>query len=382
MRQGAKRASAIVAAICLLILGALAFAAINQIREAKRQITLANTIRQTCLATFNYESAHQCFPKASQSCVINGQEYSWATVLLPFQESSPIFSQINMNRPWNDLLNVPYVSKPLPYYVSPHESVEKDANGFGLNHFSANSDVFVLDGEPRKLDDDPKSNQVMIGEVCDGYLAWAAPGNARDIENGIKFDTRSFGSPVRPGATFGYVDGSVHFVSSDNERPSIRIVDSQEKAKSANVIVNASLLKNLPCTVHLVGPNGEAFVSFVQDDPERQYSKTTFYEIGPGIPDHWLETLKKVNHVIGVSFCKNPVSKNGIRILGEMTDLQALELGGGFQITDEDLKQLYGLENLKVLSMLDDRITEEGLAGLKTALPDCEVIDAPYLDLR
>jgi hypothetical protein len=137
-------------------------------------------------------------------------EQSWSLGLVPFMEASNLYSAIDMHRPWNDLLNAPYTAQSLHYFLSPHESISKDENGFGLIHFAATSKVFVLSGERRTFDDGLKSSDVMLGEVCDGYMAWAAPGNVRDANNGIKFDTDSFGSPVKSGAVFAYVDGLSH----------------------------------------------------------------------------------------------------------------------------------------------------------------------------
>jgi hypothetical protein len=97
-------------------------------------------------------------------------------------------------------------------------------------------------------------------------------------------------------------------------------------------------------------------------------------EVGPMIPDQWIEKLVKTNHVIGVSFRNNALSPNGVRMLGQMTELESLRLGGPMQITDEDLKHLHRLKNLKSLSIISGRFTEASLAELRMALPDCEVI--------
>lgn len=370
------RATVIGGAICLLVLGSLAILAVLQVREAARQTTMLNGLRQIGLAALNFESAYQRFPRASESQFPGGPEYSWAVDLLPFIESNTLYSEIDKRRPWDDLLNVPYTSRVYRPYLSPQESSQRDSAGFGVIHFAACDEVIVSKGAAREFDDGLSSNQFMVGEICEGYMPWAQPGNARSVETGIGFDATSFGSPGRQGAAFVLVDGSVRWVESERQRPIVRKSNRTEPAPASDPDREFKALKDLPCVVHRIRNRGLVVDVWFRDpavDGDFR-SKIAFFESGPPIPIAWIEKLQKVDGVIGISFRNNAVSSEGIQVLAGITGLEALRLGGDRLLTDDDLRQLHSLSNLRSLTILDGGFTDQAMAELKEALPDCEIL--------
>jgi type II secretory pathway pseudopilin PulG len=187
--------------LAFLLIGVLLAAllpAIEETREQARQSATKNNLRQLGLGVSNYESAHLHFPMAVETYPEHGIAYDHIVNERVFNYSSDLF-------------------------LSPHDSGSTSSKrGFGLIHYAANAKTFVSKGKPLRYDD-LDSKDILVGEICDGYCEWGAPGNARAIENGINFDGLSFGSPSpsRQGACFVHVDSSVSFVSSTNERPAI-----------------------------------------------------------------------------------------------------------------------------------------------------------------
>jgi hypothetical protein len=60
-------------------------------------------------------------------------------------------------------------------------------------------------------------------------------------------------------------------------------------------------------------------------------------------------------------------------------DCERLEqaLLDGTQVTDHGLKHLSGCKRLKVLTLLDTRVTADGVKQFRAALPDCKVTADP-----
>ena len=90
-----------------------------------------------------------------------------------------------------------------------------DAQGYGLNHYAANSRVLGGNKGLRVGDvTDGTSTTLLVGEVNAAFRPWGHPANWRDPARGINRSPYGFGGPrhVR-GALFVMVDGSVRMVS-------------------------------------------------------------------------------------------------------------------------------------------------------------------------
>ena len=62
----------------------------------------------------------------------------------------------------------------------------------------------------------------------------------------------------------------------------------------------------------------------------------------------------------------------GLGALNDLPNLQVVQLIGP-GTSDDDLKGLVGLKHLRMLDLLDTRVTDEGVAELKRALPNCKI---------
>jgi hypothetical protein len=127
---------------------------------------------------------------------------------------------IHFELPWNSPENSPLFRRPMPDLINPSLEVpSKSPDGFGLNHFAGNADVFQ--GVPKRLGD-LDGNTMLVAEVNAGFVPWAHPNNCRELNQGLREDwlqtpkTQPLGfGPVRGRGTVMMLmaDGSVREVS-------------------------------------------------------------------------------------------------------------------------------------------------------------------------
>jgi len=364
----------IVVIIVIAILIGVLLPQIARVKFEARQSLLKNNMRQMALGFLNYESSHECFPKANFDFPEHGTQYSWATEVLVFMEAGNYYESIDRRFPHDHLLNSYALSSTIPSYMNPHENILYNSKGQGLIHFSANPYVTVEEGEPMRLSDlEEGSNSVeLFGEVYDGYRAWGAPGNTRPMSSGINFDASSYGSPANQGCHFANADGSVKFVASTTERPANRI--QQPYVHPPRLPADTQTIDHLMFRNYgLNGPNRKSMLEFV---PESILNSKGGYGLkwGPAISDLDLANLAKIKYVAGVGISSyNNISNDGVRHLAAMPQLQLLKLLG-FEISDEGLAHLEQSASLKVLNIKPGSFSREALERFKAARPDCEVI--------
>jgi len=93
----------VVIAIIGVLVGLL-LPAVQQAREAARRASCRNNLKQMGLALHNYTDQHGCLPSSSTSQIDFGvwsatptqyHLHSWATMILPFVDQTPLYNQIN-----------------------------------------------------------------------------------------------------------------------------------------------------------------------------------------------------------------------------------------------------------------------------------------------
>jgi len=167
----------VVIAIIGILIGML-LPAVQQVREAARRSACMNNIKQSALASLNYESAYKHFPPGmnSQSLKGNGQPYgnsrtpkpiiphptsnnqslqiAWSVFILPFAEQNNLYNQFeSLTNDWQDdwreattsngeLL----VSSVLPMYMCPSDNSPEG----NFNQYYTHEDV-VATGLHSKL---------------------------------------------------------------------------------------------------------------------------------------------------------------------------------------------------------------------------------------
>ncbi len=97
----------VVAGLCCLgipTLIALLLPAVQMSREAARQMTVTNNLKQIGLALLEYENEYQCFPAASFSDGGNKPPHSWRVAVLKHIDPE-LYARYDFSKPWDDPVN-------------------------------------------------------------------------------------------------------------------------------------------------------------------------------------------------------------------------------------------------------------------------------------
>jgi prepilin-type N-terminal cleavage/methylation domain-containing protein len=119
----------VIAIISVLV--ALLLPAVQRARESARSASCRNNLKQMGLALHNYEGVHRVFPSSNTSNIqfgvwsSNPTDYhlhSWASMILPGLEQTPLYNQLNFAVSALDPRNAAPASLVLPVYRCPSYS--------------------------------------------------------------------------------------------------------------------------------------------------------------------------------------------------------------------------------------------------------------------
>ena len=108
------------------ILIAMLLPAVQQVREAARNVTCKNKLRQIGLATLNFESVHEALPPARLFPKLDAlppmdkgrSQPSWLVRILPYVEHGPLFEKWDLNKEYQDQLEE-IKDRPLDIFICP-----------------------------------------------------------------------------------------------------------------------------------------------------------------------------------------------------------------------------------------------------------------------
>lgn len=185
--------------------------------EYSRVGDVRNNLKEIHLGVNNTESATERYPLSSTLSSEGQPLHGWETQMLPYTYF--MTREIDKTRPWNDSANQRYFKCVIPFFINPEfRTPELENNeGYGLNHFSANSHVFTADKSMHHgAIKDGASNTILLGEVNADFSPWGRPNNVRDPAAGINRGPATFGGPPnRGGAYFSMADGSARLIAED-----------------------------------------------------------------------------------------------------------------------------------------------------------------------
>ena len=198
--------------MCVGILVALLLPAVQAAREAARRMQCSNNMKQIGLALWNYESTYKCFPPAFTTDANGKPLHSWRTLILPFMEQSNLYSQIDLNKPWDDPVNLPFSNVVIPGYACPSghtDSPEKTCYQVVVDP----SGIFTGANSTKITEiTDGTSNTILLVEAeSENAVPWMSP-NDTDLPTYL-----TLGQTIRPNHTGGsnatFADGSIRFLS-------------------------------------------------------------------------------------------------------------------------------------------------------------------------
>jgi len=187
------------------------------ISRAGARARTENGMKQIALGFFNYDSANRGLPPAAVLTADGQLRQSWETSTLVFMGYSA--NSVDSQLPWDDPRNAPYFHAVIPTFIneSLFDAPVQDENGFGLNHYSANSHM-IQAGRSLRFEEigDGTANTFLLGETNGNFSPWGKPMNVRDPALGINKSPNGFGGPHDGrGAYMAMCDGSVRFFSED-----------------------------------------------------------------------------------------------------------------------------------------------------------------------
>ncbi len=204
--------------MCAGLLVALLLPAVQSAREAARRMQSSNNMKQIALALHNYDSAYGSFPPAYTEDDNGNRLHSWRTLILPFIGQQTIYEQIDLSKPWDDPVNLPFSEVEVATYRNPSANIPGNMTIY----------VAVVDpngvfsgAQPHKISEivDGTSSTLLVVETDPASAVnWMSPEDI-DIENFqnlANVRTAHVG-----GVNCAMCDGAVIFLSSQTD-PALR----------------------------------------------------------------------------------------------------------------------------------------------------------------
>ncbi|MBC8291374.1 MAG: DUF1559 domain-containing protein [Planctomycetes bacterium] len=182
-RRGFTLIELLVVITIIAILIALILPAVQNAREAARQSTCRNNLKQLGLALHNYHQSHGTFPPgviASNENLQNARHSGFA-MIMPYLDRNDVSTEYDFNKRWSDPVNAIAASMVIPGLLCPTSDGQVPFNGgfdFGTTDYAFSkgnrswlclhaplSGMFDINSKVRDADvDDGLSNTYAMGE--------------------------------------------------------------------------------------------------------------------------------------------------------------------------------------------------------------------------
>lgn len=193
---------------------ALLLPAVQAAREAARRMQCQNNLKQIALAMHNYHDVHGTLPPAYTVDADGNKLHSWRTLILPYMDQAALYEQIDLNKPWDDPVNLPYSQMLIPPYRCP-----SDPGGpTGTSYMAITGPGTALEGAtPIGFRDvlDGTSNTLLVVEVENTTTSWMEPVDLdiTQMQMVIGQSGTDINSYHPGGAQAAFADGAVRFLS-------------------------------------------------------------------------------------------------------------------------------------------------------------------------
>ncbi len=220
--------------ICVGVLVGLLLPAVQAAREAARRMQCSNNMKQIGLAMHNYHETYKSFPPAFTTDASGKPLHSWRTLLLPYLEQQALYSQIDLSKPWDDPVNLPFSQVIIPTYACPSghtDSPEKTCYQVVVDP----SGIFTgSKPSPLRSVMDGTSNTLLVVETeSENAVPWMSPGDTNMAQY------LAFGQTNRPHHTGGrnvaLADGSIKFITANIDPPTAQALVTKAGGEMATL---------------------------------------------------------------------------------------------------------------------------------------------------
>ena len=198
--------------VCGGILVALLLPAVQAARGAARRMQCSNNIRHLALALHNYADEYKQLPPAYTVDSEGNRLHSWRTLLLPYLEQKPLYSKIDLSKPWNDPVNAFLQRVDHPFFRCPSSKI---APGMTLYQVIDDPTSAFPGSTAQTFADitDGTSNTIFVFESDEtNAVHWAEPKD----QSMSSYLSASKG-PHASGRNVAMMDGSVQFIQSNTD---------------------------------------------------------------------------------------------------------------------------------------------------------------------
>jgi prepilin-type processing-associated H-X9-DG protein len=196
---------------------ALLLPAVQSAREAARRAQCQNNLKQIGLALHNYHDTFQAFPPA-YTVDQNGRKlHSWRTLILPYLGESGVYSQINLNEPWDSPANQAAAGQ-MPNVFRCISDPSSTPGSTHTNYVALSGPGTILqDQNPARMASitDGTSNTILVIETNGPGVHWMS---TQDADIGA-FVGQGGTSSHAGGCNILMADASVRFLSSITPPP-------------------------------------------------------------------------------------------------------------------------------------------------------------------
>ena len=123
--KGMAIAGIVLGVIGCLFTVSLFLPAVRSAREAARRSQCVNNLKQIGLGFHNYHSSNDCLPAAAITDKDGRPLLSWRVAMLPYIESSPLYSKFHLDEPWDSPHNLSLLEPTPLVYACPSDMTRK-----------------------------------------------------------------------------------------------------------------------------------------------------------------------------------------------------------------------------------------------------------------
>ena len=195
-------------------LDSLLMPSVQKAKAAAERTKKTNNMKQIALAFFNYESTYRKFPGAGRPA--EGKlGLSWRVHLLPYLDQGLLYSQFNLEEPWDSEHNKALIEKmpaifktdgvnaagktslhvftgpgaPFADDQAPGLASITDGTSNTILMVEAGPDTAAIWTQPGGLDFDPKDPFKALGKLSDAFRVAMCDGSVRTLQKTISLET-------------------------------------------------------------------------------------------------------------------------------------------------------------------------------------------------